>query len=788
MLFESLPIMAAVMTGFCEGPVDTAAKHLILDGIIVSARIADTRTSSLRIVNIDRQSILSNSTGHTFPELIRNVPGVYSTAETGSFGDATINIRGFKQENISVLLNGIPISGLTSGNMYWNNWMGLADATASIQVQKGIGGSMLSDNSVGGTVNILTTQPSPTPSSVAGFSHTGYGTNSAFLSVDSGLSRKGWAFSLMGSHNWGSSYVDCSDLNTWSYSVVITKQLSPRNSINLTAIGSPERHQQRSSRLSYAEVESYGRNYNKNWGWFSDGNGKRTQRTLSQNTYFKPYFTLTHTYDGKDGKDRGIRVVSTAYAAFANGGGYYTESTGHRISSFQSSDGQIDWDEVYRYNADTFKDGNGVRAQNIMTDYLAGHTQFGLKSSIIADLGSRMQIDAGVHYQAYFTWEKEKITDLLGADYWYEDYDTKSLSGMNGRNPIKKEGDYVRTNNGREQHYMTLYVLGTFKAGPSNSTIFTLGTSSSCTRLRRWDTYNYSEADKWSSWTGREGGSVKAGVLQKINNSSCVYANAAAYSRAPYANVFFSNGNNTPSKNITNEKNYLGEAGIRKSGIRWTAEATAYIAYWKDKTLMSSAYASLDEDPFKYMVKGLDALHYGVEANASCRIGSSLKAEAFASLGEWQWKNDVDATILDPQTMRPVEEIHIFSDGLHVGDAPQTQIGAILTATLPKGFSLRADWNFNDRIWADFDPVTRTSADVRCDSYRLPGCHLFSAGASWEGQFKKMNLTLFLNINNITDESYVERSKDGATHDKASFTGYWGNGRNCNFGARISLQ
>ncbi|MCI1640809.1 MAG: TonB-dependent receptor plug domain-containing protein [Bacteroidales bacterium] len=780
--------MAAVMTGLCEAPADTATKHLILDGIIVSARIANTRTSSLRIVDIDRQSILSNAPGRTFPELIRNIPGVYSTAETGSFGDAKINIRGFKQENISILLNGIPISGLTSGNMYWNNWMGLAEATASIQVQKGIGNSMLSDNSVGGTVNILTLQPSPTPSSHAGFSHTGYGTNNIYLSVDSGLGKNGWAFSLMGAHNWGSSYVDCSNLDTWSYSVVVTKRLNSRNSINLTAIGSPERHQQRSSRLSYSEVESYGRNYNKNWGWFIDGSGKKTKRTLSQNTYFKPYFTLTHSYDGRDGKDCGIRVVSTVYAAFANGGGYYSESTGSRIASFQSEDGQIDWDEVYGYNENTFKDGNGARAQNIMTDYLAGHTQLGLKSSVIADISSRVQIDAGVHYQIYRTWEKEKITDLLGADYWYEDYTTNSLAGLNGRDPVKKVGDYVRTNNGREQHYITSYIIGTFKIGPANSTVLTLGTSVSGTRLRRWDTYNYSEADKWSSWTGHAGASVKAGVLHRASNSLCVYSNAAVYSRSPYASVFFPNGNNTPSKNITNEKDYLGEAGVRKSGIRWAAEATAYIAYRKDKTLMSSAYKSLDEDPYKYMVKGLDALHYGVEANVSYRISRLLKTEMFASIGEWKWKNDVNATIFDPQTMRPVEEIHIYSDGLHVGDAPQTQIGAILTATLTKGFFVRAEWNFNDRIWADFDPVTRTTAGVCCDSYRLPGYNLLSSGASWQGHFRKMNLTLFLNINNITDESYIERSKDGAAHDKASFTGYWGNGRNCNFGAKISFQ
>ena len=36
--------------------------------------------------------------------------------------------------------------------MYWNNWMGLADATYAVQVQKGVGASLLSDGSVGGSV------------------------------------------------------------------------------------------------------------------------------------------------------------------------------------------------------------------------------------------------------------------------------------------------------------------------------------------------------------------------------------------------------------------------------------------------------------------------------------------------------------------------------------------------------------------------------------------------------------------------------------------------------------
>ena len=46
---------------------------------------------------------------------------------------------------------------------------------------------------------------------------------------------------------------------------------------------------------------------------------------------------------------------------------------------------------------------------------------------------------------------------------------------------------------------------------------------------------------------------------------------------------------------------------------------------------------------------------------------------------------------------------------------------------------------------------------------------------------------LFLNVDNITDSFYVERSKDGSGHDVATLTGYWGNGRSVNFGLRLSL-
>ena len=775
---------------FMEAP----AEGLELDASSISANIAHSSISSLRLTDIDKEKLRENSPGRTFPEIIRNVPGVYSTSETGSFGDAKINIRGFKQENISVLLNGIPISGLTSGSMYWNNWMGLADATSSIQVQKGIGNSMLSDNSVGGTINILTARPAEKFHSEAGWYCTGAGTHNAFINISTGLLPHGWNLSIMGSYNWGKTFVDCSNISSGSYLLSLDKSFGHGHSLNFTALGSPETHNQRSSRLTYAEMEKYGVSYNKSWGWQTGEDGSRFQRTTARNNYFKPYFTLTHSYDSAEGGNgaRGLKIFNTLYLALANGGGYYSESRGRRISSFvipegAEGEGQIDWDGVIAYNESAVPDGNGRRAENIMTDYLAGHVQAGLKSNIVKYFGDRADIDAGVHWQIYDTWEKERITDLLGADYWFEDYENKSLAGLGGRNPVKHCGDFVRTHNGRRQNYFTAYALAHYKAGDKKQLIFTLGASVSATTIRRWDLYNYSEAEKWSQRASRAGASVKAGVLYRAGRYSKLYANAAFYSRVPYASVFFSNGNNEISRDISNEKNPLAELGYRLTTEYFGGEFTAYAALWKNKTLLSSAYSTVEEDPVKYMVKGLDAFHYGFEADLWCAYENIIRLDAYASLGDWRWKNDVTAIIYDPSSLKPLGNVNVYADGLHVGDAPQTQIGASLRVRLVPGLELYANWSWNDRFWADFDPVSRTDPDDRQDAYRIPSYHLMNAGVKWSGNILKMGVTLFVNVNNILDSTYIERSKDGYGHDRDSFSGYWAEERNFNFGIRLSI-
>lgn len=764
---------------------DTPVETLTLRESVVNAHFANQNRTALRLAVIDEKQLRDRGAMRTYPELLKGLPSLYATSESGSYGDAKLNIRGFGQENIAILLNGIPISGLVSGGMYWNNWMGLADATWAVQVQKGVGASMLSDGSVGGSVNIITESPSDMFAVEIGSYANVYGKNDhgvgggpfkEYIKISSGKLPHGWALNLMASYVGGKGFVESTSVNSYAYMLNVAKDFGTEHHLIFTALGSPERHEQRSSRLSAEEIGKYGRGYSKNWG-YRDGK----PFNLSLNDYFKPYFTLQHIWDG--GR---ISMKNSIYLAVGNGGGRWTETKGKAISSYRTDDGHVDWDAAIAANRNA--DGS---ANNILSQYMAGNTQLGAIASMEYRLGHGWKLGGGVNAQLYRTWEKEKIIDLLGADWWYEDYASKSLAGIAGRDCIKKVGDYVRTRNGKRIYHGTAYLTMSYESSEINAD---LGVSVFGSSNQRWDTYNYVGKDIDSDIAHGAGASVKGGILYRVGRGHSLYANGGWYSRLPYSNVWFSSGNNEITRGVKNEKNILGELGWKYVWNSGKLDLTGYAAYWKNRSLMSGKYRQLDADDARYMVTGLDAFHCGVEASLFQRVGKWLEANAFASIGNWRWMKDVSAIIYDDYSGTEVGRVNVYCDGLPVADAPQTQIGASAKFILPAGFSASADWQFNDRMYADFDPLTRNNPDDRQHSYRIPGYHLLGASVSWGSEWKygarstrKIGLNVFVRGDNLLNTTYIERGKDGAAHDLASFRGYWGFGRMFSFGVRVRI-
>ena len=221
-MMMSTPLVYAGGVGESEpsGSNSLSAKNdstVTLQEVSVRANFANEQVTPLNLTTITPQSLRIHTTAPNYVEVMQGVPGVYATSTSGSYGDASLNIRGFKQDNVAIMLNGIPIQGLTSGSMYWSNWMGLSDATYAIQIQKGMGNSMLADCAMGGLVNIITKTASHSPAGEVSVSTTQQGLTKTVLNYSTGRLANGWAANALVSYTRGNGFVECSNVNTLSY-------------------------------------------------------------------------------------------------------------------------------------------------------------------------------------------------------------------------------------------------------------------------------------------------------------------------------------------------------------------------------------------------------------------------------------------------------------------------------------------------------------------------------------------------------------------------------------------
>ena len=88
------------------------------------------------------------------------------------------------------------------GGVYWSNWAGLSDVTRSMQTQRGLGASKVSSPSVGGTINIVTRTTDQKKGGSVSYGIGNDGMNNIMFNVSSGLTKSGWAFTLLGGKRW----------------------------------------------------------------------------------------------------------------------------------------------------------------------------------------------------------------------------------------------------------------------------------------------------------------------------------------------------------------------------------------------------------------------------------------------------------------------------------------------------------------------------------------------------------------------------------------------------------
>jgi iron complex outermembrane recepter protein len=750
-----------------------------LDEVTILSNYARERETPVAMTNI-RPAVIEQQMGNQdFPELMKMVPGVYATKLGGGTGDARISIRGFQQENIALLLNGVPVSSVENGLVYWSNWAGLGDATQTIQVQRGLGASRVALNSVGGTINIITKSTEAAKGGSIKHSMSDYGNRKTTLSLSTGKLNNGLAVTFLGSHTEGPGYVDATFVKAWAWFLTLSKQINDRHSIVFTGLGAPERHGQRNFGLTKEQYDRYGNKYNPDWGMF---NGKI--ESLGVNFYHKPQLSLNHYYN----LNKGL-VATSAYLSFGEGGGDWSESFMSQPANSFRRNNQIDWDAIYMQNVDNsdsaqLADGSYVTgfSKIVQTKYLADHVWYGALTNLNYNFNDNFKMITGAHFRYFKSNLREEISHLLGGNYWIDNY-YWSMAGVAGRKQIKGVGEIINVDNDSRVDIGSYFLQLEYVTG--RVSLFAASTLSHHW-YRRTDRINYIENTE-SELVTKGGFDIKAGANYNINDYHNVYFNTGYYSKAPYFKFVFANFSNAVVENLVNEKITAGELGYGFKKNLTELSLNLYYTLWQDKSLLSRENIQLQNNQqTRALIRGLDAIHKGIELDLSTSPLHNLSLGVIASLGDWKWSNDVNAELYNNDQVL-IDSTKVYSKGLWVGDAPQVQLGFYGDLKLPGNFTLNANWLYYDRIYANFDPAGRNDPNDRVQPYRLPAYHTIDLHAFHDFMVGGLKATAGINAYNILNKESIMRGEDGPTHDLETFTGFWTPGRTFNFSLKVQF-
>ena len=786
------------------GTIKMEPDAVMLADVTITSSIAVARKTPVAVSTIDPVFIEEKLGTQEFPEILKSTPGIYATKDGGGFGDSKINIRGFKSENSAMMVNGVPMNGMENNKVYWSNWSGLSDVTRSIQVQRGLGAAKVASPAVGGSINIITKTTEAKKGGSVSYAMGNDGYNKILFNLSSGLSKDGWAFSLLGAKTWGDGYIQGTEFEGYTWFVSIAKRFNDNHQLSLTAFGAPQWHNQRSNQngLSIKEwqrVKQYmGEDspykYNSTFG-YRHGQSYNSSR----NSYHKPQISLNHLWQ----IDQKSSLSTALYVSIGRGDGYrgtgdstyanswYGSTNGLVNTQFRRPDGTFDYDAVETMNAEST---NGSKM--VMSKMMNNHLWYGLLSTYTTKFGENFDFYGGIDFRYYKGLHQDILTDLFGGTYFIDSYNRKNVTAENNPavggnsayiNQKLNVGDVLR----RDYDGFVMYegVFAQLEYNQDKLSAFISGGASN-TGYWRYDRMYYSKDKAKSSTKNYLGGNIKGGANYNLTENHNVFVNAGYINRAPMFDTSFINSQTSHDRNpdAKNEKIMSFELGYGYRSRFFTANLNGYYTRWMDKALYDSG-TTADGLRWAMNMTGANADHWGVEFDFVAKPLNWLDITGMFSWGDWRWGGVASGYLFDSQgqmlqntrgdvvtDMANAEQYQykIDMDNVSVGGSAQTTAALGLGVRPMKGLRLGVDWNFFSRNFADYDinanVATQNEPYVIGSPWKIPSYSTFELSAGYTFDFGKIRATLSGNVNNVLDQEYIADARDGSTHDWESAT------------------
>ena len=532
------------------------------------------------------------------------------------------------------------------------------------------------------------------------------------------------------------------------------------------------------------EYAKYGLKYNKDL-YVVNGQLKN----ININYYHKPIFSLNDywTINSK------TSITTSVYASIGHGGG--SGAIGSYASTIvRDAQGHLVFDPQVAINAaSTTGTKYGLR------NSINNHNWYGALSTLNHKLSNTLDLTFGLDARTYKGEHFREMRDLIGGSY-YKDIFTPnatvdaSASDYFDISKVTPTANRIAYDNDGLVRYGGTF--GQLEYSKGKLSAFIQGAISQ-TQYQRVDRYNATHTEVFSDKVKITGYNYKGGFNYNLTEKHNVFVNAGQYSRAPYFSFIFNgasptsatavNSGNAVNANIRNEEATAFEAGYGFRSRAFRLKVNAYHTEFKNRSLTSPLLTNTNGTLYRALIIGQGAIHKGIEVEAAVKLSKKLDVNGFASFGDWKWKGNASATLRD-EILNVDKKVDVYSNGLYVGDQPQTQLGGYVRYQVTKKLDVSSTYTYNAKYYAYYDPSARTSPAVTAQPYKLDDFGVTDARIGYKFKVAKLQAYAQYQVYNLLDVEYWAEANDaGGINAGKIGTGFKGWGRNSNVSVKINF-
>jgi len=770
-------------------------EEVILQGV---TDIAKDRKTPVAVSTVKAAQIIERLGNQELPEILNTTPSVYATKGGGGFGDSQIVIRGFESRNIAVMVNGMPVNDMEGGTVYFSNWTGLQDVTSTLQVQRGLGSSKLAIASVGGTINFLTKSADMKKGGVI---RLGVGNNDYLktsFAYNTGKSDKGWSSSFLMSRQSGSTYIENTDYESYAYYFALGWEPNKKHNFQFTMTSAPQWHDQRTFSPTIGNYIKFNpdkdgspyRQYNSDYGYYTDENGNKVPLANRSNYYSKPVMMLNWDWTINDKS----KLSTVAYMSNGRGGG--TGDIGRvggksiTDASFLDGGGHFNYDAIFAANQAVNVDTAPASSTLVRRSSINSHNWYGILANFQHKINDNWNFSVGTDDRYYYGYHYQVISDLYNAA-GYKDNTNKNIAA----NVVRNTYDYQKltwnpfggkvapmedrigySNDGEVIWYSGFAQVEYSK---NNLSAFLQGSVSN-QGYQRIDNFVQDGITKQqgqvvNTKTGFKnlfGYNFKGGANYNINEQHNVFANIGYYSKQPFLNTVYPSNFQVVNPSLTNEKIFSTEVGYGFRSAKFSANVNIYRTEWRDRWLRRTNQTFTLPDNTTTTgyaeINGITEIHQGFEFDGVYKPTNFLEFQGMFSWGDYYYKGNATGSTFDDNN-NPItvagnsNSTTLYLDKVKVGGTSNNsipQLTASLGATVKpvKDLSIYGTLRHVGKVYSSIDIATFSNeAAQQKGVLQLPDFNLFDLGISYKIRLKDASqyFTVGANVYNLFDTTYI---------------------------------